>query len=54
MTTFLKGAVKVFIARANDVSDQYAASDGPNASTLVKNACEIWDNDTGRELYLIP
>jgi len=54
MTTFLKGAVKVFIARANDVSDQYAASDGPNASTLVKNACEVWDNDTGRELYLIP
>jgi len=54
MTTFLKGAVKVFIARANDVSDTYAATDGPNASTLVKNACEIWDGDADRELYLIP
>ena len=54
MATFLKGAVKVFIARANETNDTYAATDGPNASTLAKNATELWDGDANREYFLVP
>jgi len=54
MATFLKGAVKVYIARANELQDPFSATDGPNASTLAKNACELWDNKTTREYYVVP
>ena len=54
MTTFLKGAVKVFIARNNDVNNAYAATDGPNASGLVKAGTQLWASDTNKEYYQIP
>jgi len=51
MTTFLKGAVKVFIARENKVSNAYG---GTYESALAQDANQLWAGDANREFYQIP
>jgi hypothetical protein len=51
MTTFLKGAVKVFIARENKVSNGYG---GTYESALAQDANQLYASDANREFYKIP
>tara|TARA_R100000008_G_scaffold55075_1_gene33730 strand:+ start:3589 stop:4251 length:663 start_codon:yes stop_codon:yes gene_type:complete len=51
MATFLKGAVKVFIARENVVNNGYA---GTYESALAQDANQLWASDANREFYQIP
>ena len=51
MTTFLKGAVKVFIARENVINDAFG---GTYESALAQDANQIWASDANREFYQIP
>ena len=51
MTTYLKGSVKVFIARENVVNNAYG---GTYESSLAQDANQIYASDANRELYLIP
>ena len=51
MTTFLKGAVKVFIARENVVNNGYA---GTYESALAQDANQLWASDAYREFWRIP
>ena len=51
MTTFLKGAVKVFIARENVVNNAYG---GTYESSLAQDVNQIWAGDANREFYQIP
>jgi len=51
MTTFLKGAVKVFIARENVVNNGYG---GTYESSLAQDGNQIWASDANREFYQIP
>ena len=51
MTTFLKGAVKVFIARENVVNNGYG---GTYESSLAQDGNQIWASDANREFYKIP
>ena len=51
MTTFLKGAVKVFIARENVINDAFG---GTYESALAQDGNQIWASDANREFYQIP
>ena len=51
MATFLKGAVKVFIARENKVNDAY---NGTYESSLAQDANQLWPSDANREFFQIP
>ena len=51
MTTFLKGAVKVFIARENVINDAFG---GTYESALAQDANQLWASGTGRAFYQIP
>ena len=51
MTTFLKGAVKVFIARENVINDGFG---GTYESALAQDGNQIWASDANREFYQIP
>ena len=51
MTTFLKGAVKVFIARENVINDAFG---GTYESALAQDGNQIWAGDANREFYQIP
>ena len=51
MTTFLKGAVKVFIARENVINDAFG---GTYESALAQDSNQLWASDANREFYQIP
>ena len=51
MVTYLKGAVKVFLARENVVNNAYG---GTYESSLAQDANQIWAGDANREFVQIP